>query len=57
MCTTEEGMSGRMLYGRQCEVSPVVNFYITEVKVLFPGHRTIEVKSRAHLPGNLLSKQ
>jgi len=32
-------------------VIPVVNFYITEVGVLFVGHGTTEVQSRAHLPG------
>jgi hypothetical protein len=57
MCTTEEGMIGRLLYGRRCDVSPVVNLYIAEVKVLFAGHRTIEVQSRARLPRNPRSEK
>jgi hypothetical protein len=32
-------------------VSLVVNLYIAEVRVLFAGHGTIEVQSRARLPG------
>jgi hypothetical protein len=38
-------------------VSLVVNLYIAEVRVLFAGHRTIEVQSRARLPGNPRSEK
>jgi hypothetical protein len=38
-------------------VSPVVNLYIVEVRVLFAGHRTIEVQSRARLPRNPWSEK
>ena len=34
-----------------------VIFYIAEVRVLFVGHRTMEVQSRARLPGNLRSEK
>jgi hypothetical protein len=43
MCNMEEGMMWE---------SWTVNLYITELWVLFVGHKTMEVQSRARLPGN-----
>jgi hypothetical protein len=38
-------------------VSLVINLYIVEVRVLFVGHETIGVQSRACLPRNMCSEK